>query len=90
MDYAVGMRRTPAVVSDELFGELRRHFDDAQLVQLTHAIALGNLRGCSNVGLGIGAAGFSEGLVCAVPETLPQPEAATGREAAFRGRAAGP
>jgi AhpD family alkylhydroperoxidase len=72
MDYAVGMSRTPAEVSDELFAELRRHFDDAQLVELTHQIALGNLRGRFNVGLGIGAAGFSEGMVCALPEPVPQ------------------
>ena len=31
-------------------------------------IALENMRGRFNGALGIGAAGFSEGLVCAVPE----------------------
>jgi alkylhydroperoxidase family enzyme len=75
LDYAVGMTRTPAEVSDELFAALRKHFDAAQLVELTHAIALGNMRGRFNVGLGIGAAGFSEGMVCAVPETSLQPGA---------------
>jgi 4-carboxymuconolactone decarboxylase len=34
-------------------------------------IALGNLRGRFKVGLGIGAAGFSEGMVCPIPETIP-------------------
>jgi alkylhydroperoxidase family enzyme len=73
LDYTVGITRTPAEVSDELFSALRKHFDAAQLVELTHAVALGNMRGRFNVGLGIGAAGFSEGMVCAVPETVSQP-----------------
>ena len=72
LDYAVGMSRTPVEVSDALFAELREHFDDAQLVELTHVIALENMRGRFNLALGIGAAGFSEGMVCAVPATTPQ------------------
>ncbi len=72
LDYAVGMSRTPADVSDALFAELQDHFDDAQLVELTHVIALENMRGRFNVALGIGAAGFSEGMVCALPATTPQ------------------
>jgi 4-carboxymuconolactone decarboxylase len=67
LDYAVGTSRTPAEVSDALVARLRKHFDDAQLVELTHLIALENLRGRFNLALGIGAAGFSEGMVCAVP-----------------------
>jgi AhpD family alkylhydroperoxidase len=68
LDYAAGMSRTPVDVPDSLFDELREHFDDGQLVELTHLIALENLRGRFNLALGIGAAGFSEGMVCAVPE----------------------
>jgi len=56
-------------VSDALFAQLRNHFDDAQLVELTYLIALENLRGRFNLTLGIGEAGFSEGRVCAVPAT---------------------
>jgi len=41
------------------------------LVKLTHVIALENMRGRFNLALGIGAAGFSEGMVCAVPATIP-------------------
>ncbi len=67
LEYAVAMSRTPVDVSDELFGSLREHFDEAQLVELTHTIALENMRGRFNLALGIGAAGFSEGMVCAVP-----------------------
>jgi AhpD family alkylhydroperoxidase len=68
LDYAVGMSRTPVEVSDELFSALREHFDHAQLVELTSVIALENLRGRFNLALGIGAAGFSEGMVCAIPD----------------------
>ena len=39
------MSRTPVNVPDELFGRLRRHLDDGQLVELTHHIALENMRG---------------------------------------------
>jgi AhpD family alkylhydroperoxidase len=67
LDYAVGMSRTPVEVPDALFDRLRERFDDAQIVELTHVIALENLRGRFNLALGIGAAGFSEGMVCALP-----------------------
>ena len=67
LDYAVGMSRTPVEVPDALFARLREHFDDAQLVELTHLIALENLHGRFNLALGIGSAGFTEGMVCAVP-----------------------
>ncbi len=69
LDYSVAISRTPVEVSDELFAKLRTQFDDAQLVELTHVIALENLRGRFNLAFGIGAAGFSEGMVCAVPAT---------------------
>jgi AhpD family alkylhydroperoxidase len=72
LDYAVGMSRTPVEVSDELFDQLRAHLDDAQLVELTHIIALENMRGRFNLALGVGAAGFSEGMVCAVPASVEQ------------------
>ena len=65
LDYATAMSRTPVEVTDELFAALREQFDETQLVELTHIIALENLRGRFN--LGIGAAGFSAGTVCAVP-----------------------
>lgn len=71
LDYAAGMSHTPVEVPDALFADLQKHFDDAQIVELTHVIALENLRGRFNLALGIGAAGFSEGMVCAVPVTTP-------------------
>ena len=80
LDYAVGMSRTPVEVPDDLFAALREHFDEAQLVELTHLIALENLRGRFNLALGVGAAGFSEGMVCAVPAVIAR--SATGSAAA--------
>jgi alkylhydroperoxidase family enzyme len=67
LDYAVGVSRTPVNVPDELFDRLKNHFSDAQLVELTHIIAGENMAGRFNVALGVGAAGYSEGQVCAVP-----------------------
>jgi AhpD family alkylhydroperoxidase len=68
LDYAVGVSRTPVDVSDELFAALREHFDERQLVELTSAIAIENLHARFNAALGIGSAGFTEGMVCAAPE----------------------
>jgi 4-carboxymuconolactone decarboxylase len=70
LDYAVGMSRTPVDVPDELFARLRQEFDAVQLVELTNVIALENMRGRFNLALGFGSAGFSDGMVCAVPEPL--------------------
>jgi AhpD family alkylhydroperoxidase len=39
LDYAAGMTSTPAEVPDDLFAGLRAHFDEAQLVEITHVIA---------------------------------------------------
>ncbi|GAB3023967.1 carboxymuconolactone decarboxylase family protein [Mycobacterium bourgelatii] len=69
--YATAISRTPVEVSDDLFDALRAHFDTAQLVALTHIITLGNLRARFNIALGIGAAGFSDGRVCALPSPRP-------------------
>src|SRR5205823_11491548 len=68
LDYAVGLSRTPVDVPDGLVAKLREHLDEGQLVELAHVVALENMRGRFNLALGIGAAGFSEGMVCAVPE----------------------
>jgi 4-carboxymuconolactone decarboxylase len=72
LDYAVGMSVTPVAVSDELFARLREHFDERQIVELTNIIAVENMRGRFNHALGIGSSGFTEGMVCAVPDTAPQ------------------
>lgn len=70
LDYAVAMSRTPLDVTDALIEKLRDHLDDGQLIELTHHIALENMRGRFNLALGINSAGFSEGMVCAIP-TVP-------------------
>jgi AhpD family alkylhydroperoxidase len=71
LDYAVAMTRTPAAVPGELFDKLRQHLDNGQIVELTHHIALENMRGRFNLALGIGSAGFSDGMTCAVPAVQP-------------------
>jgi alkylhydroperoxidase family enzyme len=67
LDYATAMTSTPAAVSDELTASLREHFDERQLVELTHVIALENMCGRFNRALGIGSAGYSDGMVCVIP-----------------------
>jgi AhpD family alkylhydroperoxidase len=68
LEYTDAMTRTPADVSDELFGRLREHFDERQIVELTMAIALENLYSRFNWALGIEGEGFSEGMYCVVPD----------------------
>jgi alkylhydroperoxidase family enzyme len=45
-------------VSDELFARVRKHFSEAQVVELTAAVALENFRSKFNVALGVEAQGF--------------------------------
>jgi len=68
MDLATAMTRTPADVPQPLFDALQRHFSAAQLVELVTAIALENFRARFNRPFDVGAAGFSEGAFCALPE----------------------
>ena len=56
--YAEAMTITGQKVTDELFAEARRHFSEAQIVELTAAVALENFRSKFNVALGIEAQGF--------------------------------
>lgn len=67
LEYAAEMSRTPVSVPDDLFGALREHFDEAQMVELTTAIAWENHRARSNHALGMGSQGFSEGSLCLLP-----------------------
>jgi AhpD family alkylhydroperoxidase len=68
IDYAAGMTSTPVDVPDELFAKLREHLDEAQLVELTNAIAWENWRARFNWALGIGSQDFSEGAYCVRPD----------------------
>jgi alkylhydroperoxidase family enzyme len=58
LEYAERMTITGEKVSDELFTRLRAHFTEAQIVELTAAVALENFRSKFNVPLGIEAQGF--------------------------------
>jgi AhpD family alkylhydroperoxidase len=67
LDYAVGVMRTPVEVSDELFGRMQEHFSDAQMVEITALLTVVNLDRF-NAAFGIGSAGFSEGMICVLPD----------------------
>lgn len=55
---AEAMTITGQKVTDEVFAEARRHFSEAQLVELAAAIALENFRSKFNVALGVDSQGF--------------------------------
>ncbi len=67
LEYADAMTQTPVQVSDALFARLREKFSEAQLVELTSAIAWENYRARFNHAFGIEGENFSEGSVCAMP-----------------------
>ena len=67
LEYADGMTRTPVEVSDALFARLRERFTEAELVELTSAIAWENYRARFDHAFGIEAENFTEGAVCALP-----------------------
>ena len=58
LDYAETMTITGERVSDALHARLRGHFTEAQIVELTAAVALENFRSKFNPALGIEAQGF--------------------------------
>jgi alkylhydroperoxidase family enzyme len=64
LEYAEAMTITGQRVGDELFGRLRSLFDEAQIVELTAAVALENFRSKFNVPLGIESQGF-----CVLPKS---------------------
>jgi alkylhydroperoxidase family enzyme len=67
LEYADAMTRTPVEVSDALFARLRERFDEAELVELTSAIAWENYRARFDHAFGIEGENFTEGAVCALP-----------------------
>ena len=66
--YASAITQTPVAVADDLFEDLRSHFNEKQLVELTSAIAWENYRARFNHAFEIEAEGFSEGAFCPMPE----------------------
>jgi alkylhydroperoxidase family enzyme len=63
LEYAERMTVTGQRVDDTLFARLKTHFDEAQIVELTAAVALENFRSKFNVPLQVEAQGF-----CVVPQ----------------------
>jgi hypothetical protein len=66
-------------MSDAIFARLRERFNEAQLVELTSAIAWENYRARFDHAFGIEGENFSEGAVCAMPvrdngNKKPQPQ----------------
>ena len=62
LEYAERVTYTDRQVDDALFAELRKHFNEPQIVELTAAIAFENFRSKFNPSLGVEAQGF-----CMVP-----------------------
>jgi len=68
LEYADRMTQTPVEVPDALFIRLRENFNEAQLVELTSAIAWENYRARFDHAFGIEGENFSAGAVCAIPQ----------------------
>ena len=76
LDYTVAVMRTPVEVTDELFARMQEHFTTEQIVEITALLTVVNLDRF-NAAFGVGAAGFSEGMVCVVPDRpAPRPSVA--------------
>jgi alkylhydroperoxidase family enzyme len=63
LEYVERVTYTDRQPDDALFGELKKHFTEAQIVELTAAIAFENFRSKFNPTLGVEAQGF-----CLVPK----------------------
>jgi AhpD family alkylhydroperoxidase len=59
LEYAEAITQTPVEVSDALYARLREHFSEAQLVELTAAVAFENHRARMNHPFKIGSHGFA-------------------------------
>jgi alkylhydroperoxidase family enzyme len=64
LELAEAATSLPHDVSDELFGRLREHYTDAEIVELTYIVALENFRSRFNRTFRIEAQGF----YCVFPE----------------------
>jgi len=63
LEYAERMTYTAEKVDGALFGRLKEHFNEPQIVELTAAIALENFRSKFNPALGVESQGF-----CVLPK----------------------
>ena len=75
MAYAEAATATPPAVTDEMVADLRRHLDDAALVELTMMIAVENQRSRFNSALGLTSQGFKDR--CEIPAAAGPAVAAT-------------
>jgi len=85
LDYAERMTITGQGVDDTLFAQLKARFSEAQIVELTAAVALENFRSKFNPALGIEAQGFCllpqrYGRETTAPGPLPAAASASGWE----------
>jgi alkylhydroperoxidase family enzyme len=64
LEYAERITYTDQKVDDAFFARVKQHFTEAQIVELTAAIALENFRSKFNPTLGVEAQGF-----CVLPRT---------------------
>lgn len=67
IDLATGMTTIPGQVEEELIERVKARLGVKGTMELVQLIAWENARSRQNVALGIGAEGFSEGKVCALP-----------------------
>jgi alkylhydroperoxidase family enzyme len=63
LEYAERVTYSDQKVDDAFFAEVKRHFTEAQVVELTFAVALENFRSKFNPALGVEAQGF-----CVLPK----------------------
>jgi alkylhydroperoxidase family enzyme len=63
LEYAERVTYTDQSVDDAFFARLKQHYSDAQIVELTAAIAFENFRSKFNPPLGVEAQGF-----CMIPK----------------------
>lgn len=63
LEYAERVTYTDQMPDDELFAQLKRHYTEAQIVELTAAIAFENFRSKFNPSLGVESQGF-----CPIPD----------------------
>ena len=88
LDYTAAVIRTPVEVTDKLFAQMKEHFSNQQLVEVTAHLMVVNLDRF-NAAFGIGSAGFSEGMVC-VPRTAPLQTPPPTPTPTWRGSPSGP
>ncbi len=58
LELAEAMSQTPQRVTDELFDRLRKHYSEAEIVEMAAVIALENFRSRFNRSVGVEAHGF--------------------------------